>query len=217
MLNRVHRGFALLFVIGLLSTNFCGNVYCQSTPASVDYTNYLDARISVERVEKEINQAVDAVEEMLGIVSDIESAIAQIDKSSRMNALQAVASRFAKSPVGAVMALAKQIDNTTTALDIVPSLESLKDHIPYFIDSEIDIGIYQRAKTGYNVVWDRYIEAYGKLEGQELQNANNNALGENDQLDPPKRSDLERQLNALQSDFANMKAALQKHFDLHLE
>lgn len=36
-------------------------------------------------------------------------------------------------------------------------------------------------------------------------------------IDPPKRSDLERQLHALQSDFANMKAALQKHFDLPLE
>lgn len=181
MLNRVHRGFAMLFVVGLLLTYFCSTVYCQGTPASRELTIFNLAKGSVDDVEEEITAKIDEVTEMVSIKEDIESAIAQITQSGRMNALQAVAGRFKKSPVAVVMALAKQIDNTTTALDIVPSLETLQLQISEVINSEIDIGIYQRAKTGYNVVWDRYITAYGNLSGQDLQDVNLHVLGENDQ------------------------------------
>ena len=125
-------------------------------------------RGSVDDVEDEIEKKVDTVTEMDRIKEDLESAIGHIKKSSRMNAIQSVAGRFSKSPVASVMALVRQIDNTTTALDIVPKLEKLKDQIDIVIDSDIDIGIYQRTPDGYNAVWDLYVEAYGNLSGQDL-------------------------------------------------
>ncbi|MDE0554994.1 MAG: hypothetical protein OXI24_12295 [Candidatus Poribacteria bacterium] len=172
MLNRVYRGFSLLFAIGFLATYFCSTVYCESTPASRELVLFNMIRGSVQDVEKEIEKKVDEVTEMVSIKEDIESAIAQITKSGRMNALQAVAGRFKKSPVAVVMALAKQIDNTTTALDIVPSLETLQLQISEVINSEIDIGIFQRTPDGYNAVWDLYAEAYGNLSGQDLIDVN---------------------------------------------
>ena len=183
VLNRVYRYFALLFVIGLLATYFCSTVYCESTSASQASVNFTLARGSVREVEAEIKEKVDTVTEMVKIKNALESAIGQIEKSSRMNALQSVAGGFAKSPVPIVMALANQISNTTTALDIVPKHEKLILQISDLIATEIDRDIYQRTPDGYNAVWDRYIEAYGELEGQDLQFVNKYVLGYDDQKD----------------------------------
>ena len=181
MLNRFYRLFALLFVLGLLVTYFCSNVYCQSTPSSIEGTNYLDARISVVEVQAEIKEKTDELKDMVDIKEDLEEALGKVESNSRMNAIQAVAARFGKSKVSAVMALVKQIKETKTGIDLVYALEALSAQIDVFVTNDIDHDIYKRQRTGYDAVWDNYIEAYGKLKGIELQNANNNALGYNDQ------------------------------------
>ncbi len=57
-----------------------------------------------------------------------------------MNAIQ-TAARFGKSPVSAVMALAKQIEETKTGLDVVAKTEILKkfkrvDDVPMNLTNE---------------------------------------------------------------------------------
>ena len=176
--NRVLRVFAMLFVAGFLATLFFFEAYSESPPASQDYVHYLDIRITVGKVEREIEKKSAELQEMVDIRTEMVDAIAEIDKKSRMNAIQSVVARMKRSVVPAIMALLDQIDQTKTALDLVPKLEKLNMDIDEFPYNYIDTDIYQRKPDGYNAVWDKFIKAYNKLEGKELQLANQALLSE---------------------------------------
>lgn len=195
MLNRIFRSFALLLVVGFLATLFFHEVYSDSTPASRESNLFTLAKSVVNSVEAEIDRERNVLQQMDEIRQAIVSAVGVIDKKGRMNSIQAIVGRFGNSPVSVVNALANQIDQTTTALDIVPKLETLNMDIDYFYDNTIT-PIFTRGPAteviptdqgkkikgiGYNLAWDNYIDAYNALSGQDLQDANNILFGyEND-------------------------------------
>lgn len=188
-LNRVFRGFALLLVVGFLATLFFHSVYFESTPApaSRELTRLSTTYAAVVAVKTEIRKKTDVLEQMVEINTAIVYAIGQRDKKGRMNALQSVADRFEKSPVAIVADLASQIDQTTTALDIVPKLETLNTQINEFVINDIQT-IFTRGKAteteyiGYNLAWNNYFDAYNALSGQDLQDVNKLVFGYDDQV-----------------------------------
>ena len=185
ILNRFLRCSVYIFIASIFIACLCDNLRSESDdiPEIIfNYSYYEGTARKVLEVQAEIKEKTDELKEMIGIKNGIEEAIGKIDENSRMNALQSVISRFAQSEVGAVMALVKQIREVNAALEIVPKLETLNMDIGTFVTNEIDYPIYRRKKTGYNDVWDRYVQAYSKLKGIELQRANLVEFGENDQV-----------------------------------
>ncbi len=91
MLNRIFRSFALLLVVGLLATLFFHEVYSES--ASASQANFNTSLSVVNSVWNDIQDQNGVLQQMVEIQTEIVKAIGQIDKNSRMNALQSIASR----------------------------------------------------------------------------------------------------------------------------
>ncbi len=85
------------------------------------------------------------------------------------------------------MALVNQIDETTTALDIVPQLEMLSTQIDEFYWNTIT-PMFTRSKAtatekiGYNHAYDNLIADYEALSGSDLQAVNKRVFGYDDQV-----------------------------------
>lgn len=187
MLNRIFRSFALLLVVGFLATLFFHEVYSDSTPASRESNRFTLAQSVVNSIEIDINKENEYLKDMVDIRDAIVSAVGEIDKQGRMNAIQAIVGGFTGSEVAVVMSIVNQIDQTTTALDIVPQLEMLNTQIDEFYRNTIT-PMFTRGKAtatekiGYNEAWDNYIDAYNALSGQDLQDANDTLFGYDDQV-----------------------------------
>lgn len=185
MLNRIFRSFAWLLVVGFLATLFFHEVYSESASASQD--NFNTSLSVVNSVWNDIQDENGVLEQMVNLQNAIVSAIAEIDKQSRLNAIQAIVGLAAESAPAIVMSIVKQIDQTTTALDIVPQLEMLNTQIDEFYWNTIT-PMFTRSKAtatekiGYNIAYDNLIADYEALSGSDLQAVNKRVFGYDDQV-----------------------------------
>ncbi len=178
VLNRVYCNLMPLLVVVILIT-FCGNAYSQEPPPltpSAAYSSYVDARVSLNDVNDELDKAEIVLLQYEQIRGGILKELEKNGSDSRTNVKNSIKGRITGNIPDVVDAWISQIGATMTGVELINKLDSINTQIGEFTyEDENGENIFQRT-DGYNATYDGYIEAYKALNDQYRALANKRAF-----------------------------------------